>query len=154
MHKDFLDITFRILVLIRSDIENELNVEILKILVDSILKKKSAGEVAYIIRQFSPSYSEMLGLLSTGNENRKLTIEEEEVYSSVMKYALNLLKELISGNQFKYAYDIADSIHAFPEIFEADDHMLKQYWNAYIKPVRKKWDKHLFDDVRQYLGQR
>lgn len=153
MKKDFFDITYRILVLIRADIENESNVEILRIVIDSILKKNTTNELICRIRQISPSYSDMLGLSSSGKENRALTLKEEEVFSVVMKYAMNRIKDLITGNQFEYAYDIVDCIHAFPTVFlEADNHTLKEYWKTYIEPVRKKWDRHLFEEVRRYFG--
>ena len=155
MQKDFLDITHRILVLIRSDIENESNVEMLKIFIDSMLKKNTTDELVFRISQISPSYSDMLGLSSSGKENRALTLKEEDVFSAVMKYAMNLIKDSIAENQYECAYDIADCIHAFPTVLlEADIHTLKEYWKIYIKPVRKKWERHLFDEVRRYFGQR
>lgn len=152
MQKDFLDITYRILVMIRADTKNESNIEVLKIAIDSMQKKNTRDELVCRIGQISPSYSDMLGLSSFVKENRTLTLKEEDVFVAVMIYAMNLIKDLISRNRHKYAYDITDCIHAFPTVFlEEYNYSLKEYWKIYIEPVRKKWNRHLFAEVRQYF---
>ncbi len=153
MQKDIPVLTHRILVLIRSEIENESNTAILRTLIDSMQNENTPDELINCIIQISPLYSEMLGVSFSSKENRTLTPKQEKIYKHVMKYAMSLIYDKIMERQYDYAYDIVDCIHAFPDVFiEADIKTLKRYWKIYIEPIRKKWDGRLFDDVRQHFG--
>lgn len=152
MQFDYLDMTHRILVMIRSDIENDSNVEILKRLVESMMNQSDSNELIFIIIQFNPSYLGMLGLSSLGKSSRELPQKVGTTFFEVMSYALNRIIDLITIKQYEYAYAIADSIHAFPTILlEADDRSMKQYWKQDIEPVREKWDRSLYNEVRLYF---
>lgn len=153
MQKGIPTITHRILVLIRSEIENKSNAAILGKLIDSMQNENTQEELIYSINQISPLYSEMLGASISIEDNRTLTPKQEKIYTYIMEYALGLIYDQIMKTQYEYAYDIVDCIHAFPDVFiKADKKTLKRYWKIYIEPIRKKWDGRLFDEVCQYFG--
>jgi len=67
---------------------------------------------------------------------------------SIFNYCLHNLKQLFEKRQYEILYDFADAVHNLPDIF-SHEYNLKQYWNRYVKPLRKKHGNHFFSNYQQ-----
>ncbi len=76
----------------------------------------------------------------------QLIVEEGElqelIFNSKLKEftirALELMKTYIMAQEYELAYELADMLHALPEIvIDKNKKGLKQYWKNYVKPFQK-----------------
>ena len=76
----------------------------------------------------------------------QLIVEEGElqelIFNSKLKEftirALELMKTYIMAQEYESAYELADMLHALPEIvIDNNKKGLKQYWKNYVKPFQK-----------------
>lgn len=135
----------RIFILIRFDMKNQNNTQIINIAIQAINNNLNNLELCEIISCLMPSWKKQLIFLS---------MEETEVSCSkeiklFMIKALKLMKIYLSNLQYDMAYDIADILQGLYGIILANSKKsLKQYWKTYIKPFQKKWNSDIFSDFK------
>lgn len=132
MCKNFCENMHRILVLIRSKIRDEKNVELLETLSISIKNELKNTEMVNLILEIAPEFQKQL--LLQDDADFKLTEEAKEYVLQMLCIAQNDLKE----NKFDDAYEIVDVLHVFPHVIIANNkEQTEEYWRIYVNPVLK-----------------
>lgn len=73
------------------------------------------------------------------------------ILSVVISSALEKIRELVGSDRFEEAYDLADAVHALPEIASTPDRDMMAYWNDFIVPYREKWHSDFFEAFREEI---
>ena len=139
---DLYDIAFA-LIMIRSNICEELNTAILSQIVNVLEDRNSTED-----NQIRKAISVIEGL----DRDRWFFVYHDNVYvnhrllksSDIYGLLIKLIKDLIcvlNKGEFDKAYDLVDVFHCLPEII-ADNHFTipKSYWKSFVKCYRNKWD--------------
>jgi len=124
-----------IFIFIRFDIKNKKNVQVTDAVIKIIEENCTLEEMCKKILNIMPEWTEQL--IIEGNEKKLICKKELKIF---IIRALELMKISIELQNDKMAYDIADMLHALPDIIIANrKNCLKEYWKIYVKPVQKKW---------------
>lgn len=124
----------RIFVFIRFDIKDENNSHVIDIIIKVINNNIRNDEMCKMIFYLMPRWKGQLMV-----EEGEL---QELIFNSKLKEftirALELMKTHIISQKYESAYDLADMLHALPEIvIDNNKKGLKQYWKNYVKPFQK-----------------
>lgn len=151
---DLYDISFA-LTSIRSNIYYELNNVVLQ-KIEGVLKSDKQvlepNQIRNAISSIQDLDRERWHLVYHNNlyANYRL-IKDDNIYL-VLLNSVGALKRLIQNHEFAQAFDLADCIHALPEIL-ADNNISipKSFWKTYIKKYRKKWNRSFLKDEEKAL---
>ena len=133
MCKNFFENMHRILVLIRSDMQEENNTELLEFLITSIDKGWKNTEMLESVSKILPDIKQQLVL--EDDEVYEINNKAKEYMLHVLRITWNALKE---GN-YELAYDLVDMLHVFPHLVISNDKkQIKDYWKIYVNPVVKR----------------
>ena len=88
----------------------------------------------------------------------KTGVKQEVLYKKELEQfivrAVELMRDNLEIQHYDLAYDLADMLHALPDIVLANGkNGLKNYWKIYVKPVQKKWNCDLLEEFK-YLFKR
>lgn len=133
----------RIFVFIRFDIKDKNNSHVIDTIINVINDNIRNNEMCHMIFYLMPRWK------------GQLIVEEGElqelIFNSKLKEftirALELMKTYIMAQEYELAYELADMLHALPEIvIDKNKKGLKQYWKNYVKPFQKKWKCNIFNE--------
>lgn len=65
---------------------------------------------------------------------------------TVMTAASDKIETLIQSGEIEHACDLADAVHALPEIVSSPYADWKSYKRCFVKPFARKWNDSFFDD--------
>ena len=139
---DLYDITAA-LVLIRNNIREKANPQILSQLIIVLQEKENVEENQ--IRKAVSSIKELdrEPWYFTHHNNVYVNhqiLKEDQLYDLFIKLFQNLIYEL-DREQFEKAYDLADSFHCLPEIIANNSFTIpRSFWKTFVKDYRSKWD--------------
>lgn len=155
MEKEILENIHRLLVKIRYNIYDETNIVLLDIIGETLNNNYSNKEMINLLRQRLNNWSYLLKLQETFNSdnvNSELSDNELDLFRKVLNYSISKAKFYLVEQKYDIAYDIIDAIHIFPEIIvRSNKRTLKKFWKLYIEPVYLKWNKAIFDEIKNYL---
>ncbi len=140
---DLYDMT-AVLINIRNDIYEELNVKILVQMI-KVLKNKintDDNQIRKAIASIEEIENECWFFVNINNVyvNHQL-MKKDSIYVLLEKLFNELICELEHKN-FDKAYDLVDSFHCLPNIIADNNFTIpKTFWKTYIKCYRDKWDK-------------
>lgn len=83
---------------------------------------------------------------------RAANSELPEIFSglqTVMTAAADKLETLINGGKIEHACDLADAIHALPEIVSSPHADWRSFKKCFVKPYSRKWNDGFFDDLKR-----
>lgn len=133
MCHNFLENMHRILVYVRSDIYNNENTELVKILGLCINDNMSNEEMVKIIIDMYPVL--MQQLILQNDEICRLSAEAKDYVLCVLQIISNALEE----KDYELAYDMVDVLHVFPHVVISNEkRQIKSYWKVYVKPIIKR----------------
>ena len=150
----------RIFVIIRSDIKNPHNINLLELISKYCLLLKEDKSTKFDIFK-----SEIYNIINKHDEINELienalkiyevtpitdNLNEIYRYLSVISYtALEICMQL-RQKKFDKAYDLVDAIHCLPEaLISKKQWDPKLYWKMYIRPYKEKWDNQF---LKNYDG--
>jgi len=152
----------RVFVIIRSDIKNPYNVDLLKIISKYCLLLKEDQSTKFetfksAIDSIINEHDEINELIENAlkiYEVNPITDNLDEIYrylSVISDTALEVCSQLRQKN-FDRAYDLVDAIHCLPEaLISKKQWDPKTYWKIYIRPYREKWDKQFLKNQEREL---
>lgn len=138
---ELYDLSF-VLTLIRSDIDSPKNIEIL----DALLVLLERTDILIENNQIRQSLSEISQL----SENweflkyknyyvRTIIFKDFQMQTSLFKN-LSMLKSLLQSCKFDQALDLADTLHALPNIIADNNGKIpKIYYRTFARPYELKW---------------
>ena len=142
---ELYDLSF-ILSLIRSDIHSPKNVEIL----DALLALLERSDILIENNQIRHSLCQIPQL----NENweflkyqnyyvRTIVFKDFQMQTALFKN-LSMLKSLLQSRKFDQALDLADAVHALPDIIADNNGKIpKNYYKTFARPYEMKWKSKL-----------
>lgn len=148
MCNNFFENMHRILVYIRSNIHNNENMELVRILSLCISDDMSNEEMVRIIIDIYPVLTQQLILQN--DEIYRLSAEAKDYVLCVLQIISNALEE----KDYELAYDMVDALHVFPHVVIANEkRQIKSYWKIYVIPIIKRvkingYDLKLFKSCR------
>ena len=136
---DLFDIYYSLL-LIRNDINNKLNVQLLKSISDAIISKSdSENKVRIALSKIENINSEKWYFCFSNNVYTfRYFITDEKTLDMLCKI-ITTLSDLILENKWEQAYDFVDSIHFVPILIEQDKVFSPRKIKKATKAYRKKW---------------
>lgn len=152
----------RIFVIIRSDINNPYNLDLLEIISkycllleeDQSTKFDTFKSEIYNIIDEHTDINELIENALKIYEVNYITDNLNEIYrylSVISDTALEVCTQLRQKN-FDRAYDLVDAIHCLPEaLISKKQWDPKLYWKMYIRPYREKWDKQFLKTQEREL---
>lgn len=130
MCKNYFENMYRILVLIRSNIRDKKNIEVLEVLITSVEKEWKNTEVIGVISEIMPDLKRQL--LLQNDKCYKLTDEAKEY----LLRTLHIAQKGLIESRYDVAYDVVDMLHVFPHVIIANDRQqTEDYWKIYVTPV-------------------
>lgn len=75
-------------------------------------------------------------------------LETDRFLDSLISAVLVRVQDLIISDEFEQAYDLADVIHALPEISITQNRDMAAYWRDYVVPYHTKWNSDFFETFR------
>lgn len=139
---DLYDITFA-LIIIRNDIREKSNLQVLYQIIRVLETEKCAGD-----NQIRKAISSIEGIArdhwsfafyNNVYVNHQM-LKKSDIYSLLIKLILSLIYELEQEN-FEKAYDLVDAFHCLPDIIADNNFTVpKSYWKTFVKTYRNKWD--------------
>ena len=148
MCNNFLENMHRILVYVRSDIYNNENIELVRILSLCISENMSNDDMVNQITNISPVLKQQLILQD--DEIYQLNTEAKDYVLNSLQIILNELKE----KDYDLAYEMVDALHVFPHVVITNDkRQIKSYWKVFVKPIIKRirnkgYDVRVFKSCR------
>jgi phage-related protein len=128
--------------LIRSDINDPNNIMVLDSILLMLKDTSKLIENNQIRKALSllPQLNEKWEFVKHENYYiRTLIIKNEAVQNELLK-GLTELKFLLQSDKFTQAYDLADVLHALPEIISDNNGSIpKSYRKTFTDPYKKKW---------------
>ncbi len=140
---DLYDISYA-LVLIRSDIKNPKNTEILEKIKEALASDYTGAEENTVRRCLAeiPDLDKAKWRFAY-HENvyvNRSVMKNQQLYILLLKVCDELIKDLKSES-YEKAYDLADIFHCLPEIIADNNHTIPEsYWIHYVGRYRKNWD--------------
>lgn len=67
---------------------------------------------------------------------------------TVMTAAADKIEALINGGEVEHACDLADAVHALPEIAASPRADWRSFRKCFVKPYSRKWNDGFFDDLK------
>lgn len=136
---DLFDIYYSLL-LIRNDINNKLNVQVLKSISDAIISKSdSENKVRLALSKIENINSEKWCFCFSNNVYTfRYFITDEKTLDMLCKI-ITTLSDLLLENKWEQAYDFVDSIHFVPILIEQDKVLSPRKIKKTTKAYRKKW---------------
>lgn len=74
-----------------------------------------------------------------------------EIFSglqTVMTAAADKIEVLINNGEVEHACDLADAVHALPEIASSPRADWRSFKKCFVKPFARKWNDSFFDDLK------
>jgi len=125
-----------ILVFMRFDIKNDKNAQVAGIIIDVIKNNSTFAQMKKMVTNVMPEWNNQL--IAKNSKEKSINNKKEEVLFFIK--AMELLKNSFMLHDYEMAYDLADMLHAFPDIvISGQKNSLKNYWRIYVRPVQKKW---------------
>ena len=150
---DLYDITYT-LITIRSDIREDLNVEILIQIIKVLENENSIAD-----NQIRKAISSVQGLdgehwFFVYHDNVYVNhrfLKDKNIYNLLVELLKNLIC-ILNKKEFDKAYDLVDNFHCLPDII-ADNHFSipKSFWKTHAKSYRNKWDKSFLRVEQKYV---
>lgn len=140
----------RVFVFVRFEIKNDKNCQIADAILYGMKNHVTNEELCDMLIQAMPEWKEKF---HTKTEIKQEILYNEELEQFIV-HAVELMKDHLEIQHYDLAYDLADMLHALPDIVLANEkNGLKNYWKIYVKPVQKKWDLKLLEEFK-YLFKR
>lgn len=131
----------RIGVILRSDIENKLNIKIVSDLKDIFYGLKTADELIEMLNE-----KKYLPEMNYEGWYVGSPVPNEETAFAVQ--SVNVLYTALCNGNTELAYDIADVIQALPEKrFLSDKVSVDAFNSIYIGTVNKKWKENILPEL-------
>lgn len=67
---------------------------------------------------------------------------------TVMTAAADKIEALINSGELEHACDLADAVHALPEIASSPHADWRSFKKCFVKPFARKWNDSFFDDLK------
>lgn len=151
---DLYDMTFAFL-LMRNDIKNSLNNEVLKKII-SVLENKTVMYEDNSIRKAISSIQNLnyeqwqFAYYNNVYVNHRF-LSNDYIYSlltTLCKEAINILNQ----HHYERAFDLIDSFHCLPEMIANNNFLVpRQFWKIYVTSYRIKWDKNFLIEEQKKL---
>ncbi len=145
-----------VFVFIRFEIKNNKNCQvadlgrIMEVIINGIKNHIENEQLCDMLVQIMPEWK---GRFRTKTEVKQEVICNEELEQFIV-HAVELMKDNLEIQHYDLAYDLADMLHALPNIVLANEkNGLKRYWKIYVIPVQKKWNRKLLKEFK-YLFKR
>ena len=133
MCNNFFENMHRILVYVRSEIHNNENIELVRILGLCISNNMPNEEMVKIIIDMYPVLTQQLIL--PNDEIYGLSAEAKDYVLCALQIISNALEE----KDYELDYDMVDVLHVFPHVVIANEkRQIKSYWKVYVKPIIKR----------------
>lgn len=139
---ELYDLSF-VITLIRSEIYNPNNVEIIDLMLSLIRDSTYLIEDNDIRKTLSqlPNLNEKWEFIHHENYYVKTTIFKNENIHNELVLKLTELKSLLQYKKFEQAYDLADVLHVFPEIIADNNGKIpNSYYKIFMRRYKKKWN--------------
>lgn len=154
---DLYDITYA-LICMRNDISNISNEQVL-LNIERVLNSKATvfrdNQIRRAIANIEGLDREVWRYVYYNNVYVTHRLLSDECVYQVLKEAIVALQALLNVQEYQKAYDLIDSIHCLPNIIADNNFVIpKAYWRTYVKPYRKKWDKHFLISAEKRVRRR
>ena len=133
------------LIIVRNDIQNNLNCDILAKISDVLKCSEQKDEENPIRRALASLHGLDSSLWNYVYHDNVYVmhrmVKDSHIYDLLLALCMESLRILEMKN-FERARDLLDSYHCLPNMI-ADNHfsVLNAYWRTYIQPYRRKWDQ-------------
>lgn len=155
----------RIFVLIRSDIRNSCNMDLLRLISKYSLSLREEHisdfetfklKCMQRVKHCPEIKNQLQNALAIYEFNHTDNLMEINRYLLVISDAALEIRTRLKHEEFARAYDLVDAIHCLSEaIISKNSWEPKQFWTVYMKPYREKWDNHFLVNVeREVLNTR
>lgn len=145
MDKSLMINIHRILVFIRFDIRNPINIKLLESIVECIREKSGNGKLLEILSDEQHIIKQLL-------------LEESELYenrNNIDEFLLIILEDILNmlnSGDYDIAYEMVDLIHILPELIISNNKKdLRVYWKLNIKQYSKKKKNDLAKKSKKYF---
>ncbi len=137
-----------IFVYIRSDINKESNKEMSSLIIRALETSMSNSIFCQNVEKFDTF---VYGQLDKNDSNSVILTGKESDCNILIKM-IQYFQDLLVAAKYELAYELADIIHAFPNIIMNDCKKSgKQFWKIYLLPFRKKYNNNFFDDFKSAI---
>lgn len=137
----------KLLIMIRGDINNEENPLLCKLILNALQYNQNNSSFIYELQKSSKVVKERINFFLLESE------EYIEIRSKSVEILIRCINLILYGLQLednKFAYDLADAIHGFPEMLTKDSKInMHQYWNIYFKSLTKKYQYKDIKDLKK-----
>ena len=128
---------------IRSDIQSDINTELLKAMIDVLNGSECEdNQIRKVLSTVKGIKEDKWYYVFVQNVYVNHSyLKDPNIYDILKKVMLNLQKLLLEKS-YDRAYDLTDSIHCLPDIIADNNFIIPaSYWKNYIRIYRMKWDK-------------
>lgn len=128
---------YKLLIMIRADIDNEENPLLCKLILNALQYNQSNSSFIYELQKSSEPVKERINFFSL-ESGEYIKIPSKSV--EILIRCINLILYGFQSEDNKFAYDMVDALHEFPEMLSENSKInMHQYWNIYFKPLTKKY---------------
>ena len=133
------------LIIVRNDIQNNLNCDILAKISDALKCSEQKDEENQIRRALASLHGLDSSLWNYVYHNNVYVmhrmVKDPHIYDLLLALCMESLR-ILEMKSFERARDLLDSYHCLPNMI-ADNHFSvpNAYWRTYIQPYRRKWDQ-------------
>ena len=131
------------LINIRNDIQSDINIELLKAMIDVLnVSESEDNQIRKALSTVKGIQEDKWHFVFVQNVYVNHSyLKDPNIYDILKKAMLNLL-QLLLEKSYDRAYDLVDSIHCLPDIIADNNFIIStSYWKKHVKIYRMKWDK-------------
>ena len=139
MNRCILENLKRIMILLRSDIQNRRGKELVHLCHQAFQNQMSNGEMCKKMIEMMPAWQDWLNCGETPD-----WFVQEDV-AAFINMALEVMEETLHAGEFEMAYDLADLLHVVPDVIAKNDKAsMKRYWKVFVVKFHQKWNCNIF----------
>lgn len=136
----------RILVFVRFDIKNPVNIQFIDAIIACLNTNIENEGLVNLIVNIEKKLKEQLVL------ERDIEIEYQDNSIKFMLQILEIIRGALKEKNYIMAYDMVDMLHIFPEIIITNQKKgIRSYWKRCVNPILKKWKVSEISDIKRNL---
>lgn len=146
-----VNIIYILLLLIRYDIKNKNNVNIIDVIIEQLENNESYQIFKDKLRQieYINNSTYIFNDTTKSDDSIFLSATKERRFKLILKTILLNLQSTLRAGFYEYSYDLVDAVHGLPQIYiNSTQKDLKRYWKLYIVPFQKKWKTNALENIK------
>lgn len=137
----YLELCFRVFLLIRTDIRSQHNSDLLNVLLKSLQRLLNGEDLeTYDLIKDINQITNRIRLDDIKGSNIDHLKLFPPIYMSLLDNVLTEAIHVFEMRDYQRAYDLIDAVHFLPQLLITEDWERGEYWESFIIPYRIDWN--------------